>query len=75
MMKQSFTHVRTAFDNLPDSDMDKKTNFFGQEMTLRSLYLTILMHLHEHLGQSIAYARMNGVVPPWSAGESAPPAK
>jgi hypothetical protein len=26
----------------------------------------MLNHLHEHLGQSIAYARMNAVVPPWS---------
>jgi hypothetical protein len=25
-------------------------------------------HLHEHLGQSIAYARTNGVTPPWSMG-------
>jgi hypothetical protein len=28
--------------------------------------VTMLSHLHEHLGQSIAYGRMNGVVPPWS---------
>jgi hypothetical protein len=30
--------------------------------------MTILSHLHEHLGQSIAYARTNGVAPPWSGG-------
>jgi hypothetical protein len=31
--------------------------------------LTLLVsHLHEHLGQAIAYARMNGVAPPWSEG-------
>jgi uncharacterized damage-inducible protein DinB len=23
-------------------------------------------HNHEHLGQMIAYARMNGIAPPWS---------
>jgi uncharacterized damage-inducible protein DinB len=69
MMKQSFDHLRKAFDSLPDSDMDKKVNFFGSEMTLRGIYLSTLGHLNEHLGQSIAYARMNGVVPPWSAGQ------
>lgn len=75
LIKQSFVHVRGAFDKLPDSDMEKKINFFGEEMTLRGLYLTVLTHLHEHLGQSIAYARTNGVVPPWSAAESKPASK
>ena len=32
----------------------------------RPVFTTMMNHLHEHLGQSIAYARMNGVVPPWS---------
>ena len=75
LIKQSFVHVRAGFDKLPDSDMEKKANFFGQEYTLRGIYLLVLTHVHEHLGQSIAYARMNGVVPPWSAAEGTPPAK
>ena len=39
---------------------------FGNAATQRYVYTTLLNHLHEHLGQSIAYARMNGVTPPWS---------
>jgi hypothetical protein len=39
---------------------------FGNDTTERGAFLSALTHLHEHLGQSVAYARMNGVVPPWS---------
>jgi len=42
---------------------------FGNDITERAAFLNALTHLHEHLGQSIAYARMNGVVPPWSGKE------
>ncbi|HSP14712.1 MAG TPA: DinB family protein [Thermoanaerobaculia bacterium] len=65
-LKRSFEHLRKVVANEPDSDLDKTTNMFGKPATHRFVFLTILNHLHEHLGQSIAYARMNGVVPPWS---------
>jgi hypothetical protein len=39
---------------------------FGRKMTARSLWITTATHLHEHLGQLIAYARSNNVTPPWS---------
>jgi hypothetical protein len=53
----------------PDSDLDKNVELFGQNTTIRDVFFTTAMHMHEHLGQSIAYARMNGIVPPWSAKE------
>ena len=39
---------------------------FGRDMTKQGALMLILEDQHEHLGQSIAYARSNGVVPPWS---------
>ena len=51
--------------------MEKKIDLFGHEMTTRNAMITVLNHMHEHLGQSIAYSRMNGVVPPWTAAEQA----
>jgi hypothetical protein len=39
---------------------------FGRDATVREVLFTMSNHVHEHLGQSIAYARMNGIVPPWS---------
>ena len=54
-------------DSYPKADRDKKMKFFGvNDTTVEGVYLRILVHNHEHMGQSIAYARMMGVVPPWS---------
>ena len=53
------------------ADLEKKMNLFGMEMTWRNGLISTLDHMHEHLGQSIAYARMNAVVPPWSAEQQA----
>jgi len=39
---------------------------FGRDMTKDDAVRFLLGDQHEHLGQSIAYARSNGVVPPWS---------
>jgi uncharacterized damage-inducible protein DinB len=46
--------------------MDQKITLFGQPSTKRGVLVLIMTHAHEHLGQAIAYARMNEVVPPWS---------
>jgi len=40
-------------------------------MSVRNLYLVAVNHGHEHLGQSIAYARMNNITPPWTAASEA----
>ena len=70
-LHESFDHLATAFANTADADLDKEVDFFGTRMTERSVYLEMLCHAHEHLGQSIAYARTNGIVPPWTAREQA----
>lgn len=41
-------------------------DFFVTKMTQQAAWLGTTTHLHEHLGQAIAYARSNGVTPPWS---------
>ncbi|MGH7673174.1 MAG: DinB family protein [Gemmatimonadales bacterium] len=65
-LKQSCDHFRAALRAASDADLDKPTTMFGRPTTTRNVYLTIVTHAHEHLGQMIAYARTNGVVPPWS---------
>ena len=70
-LKKAFAHVRAAIAATPDADLDKPVKFFGRDSTVRGLYLTVALHEHEHLGQSIAYARMNGIVPPWTAERQA----
>ena len=70
MLKDSFTAVKDAAGKLTEEDLNKMVQTpFGMEMSLRNFMISLLNHSHEHLGQGIAYARMNGVTPPWSEKE------
>ena len=62
-LRNSLDAVRKGYES---ADRQKKVQFFGKETTSELVFLRILIHNNEHMGQSIAYARMNGVVPPWS---------
>jgi uncharacterized damage-inducible protein DinB len=62
-LRDSLDAVAKAY---PFSDKQKKLQFFGKDSTADQVYLRLLLHGNEHMGQSIAYARMNGIVPPWS---------
>lgn len=65
MLKKSMAHARTAISDGLDTP-SKATKLFGRESTHSATSLLIISHMHEHLGQSIAYARASGVTPPWS---------
>jgi len=65
-LKSSFEYLRQIVANMPDADLEKPTKLFGQETTYEGVLFLTANHMHEHLGQSIAYARTNGVTPPWS---------
>ena len=62
-LKRSLDAVRKGYEG---ADRQKQVQLFGKETTSELVFLRILLHNSEHMGQSIAYARMNGVVPPWS---------
>ena len=65
-LHDSFEHMKSALSAASEADLDKQVDMFGTKMTARGVYMLLLSHSHEHLGQSIAYARMNKVTPPWS---------
>jgi uncharacterized damage-inducible protein DinB len=65
-LRRSFDYLRDSIIGTSDADLDKPIRMFGNDSTERAAFMMALNHLHEHLGQSVAYARMNGVVPPWS---------
>jgi uncharacterized damage-inducible protein DinB len=65
-LKDSFAHFRQAILALSDADSDKPMKMFGRQTTQRGAFIMVTGHTGEHLGQSIAYARMNGIVPPWT---------
>jgi uncharacterized damage-inducible protein DinB len=66
LMEASFDHLFEAMQAEDEHRLGRSIDFFGQEFTAQGLWVATTTHLHEHLGQMIAYARMNGVVPPWS---------
>ena len=65
-LKDSFAHAKQAIKAMPDAGLEKSMDWFGGKNTERGILLFIVRHGAEHLGQSIAYARMVGVVPPWT---------
>lgn len=64
-LRASFAHLRDAMERTA-GDLDREVSLGRTTMTLGALWVQTVTHLHEHLGQAIAYARANGVVPPWS---------
>jgi len=65
-LRTSYASVGQALSGLPAADLNTSVTLFGQNTTKQGAVLMLLLDQHEHLGQSIAYARTNGVVPPWS---------
>ncbi len=65
-LKDSFAHARKAITDMPDANLEKSLDWFGGKNTQRGILLFIVRHAAEHLGQSIAYARSVGIVPPWT---------
>jgi uncharacterized damage-inducible protein DinB len=65
-LKGSTAAVRDAYSK---ADRQKAVKFLGNDGPAENVFLRILVHNHEHMGQLIGYARMSGVVPPWSAGK------
>ena len=65
-LTSSYAALKTAVSGLSDSDLNASVKMFGRDMTKQSAAMMLIFDQHEHLGQSIAYARTNNVVPPWS---------
>ena len=65
-LKRSLEAVKASHLAAKPDDMGRKVKIFKRDATVEGMYLRILVHANEHMGQLIAYARMTGVVPPWS---------
>jgi len=65
-LKASYLHLQEAITGLSDNDLQTSVKLFGRDRAKHEAVMFILEDQHEHLGQSIAYARSNGVAPPWA---------
>lgn len=66
MLETAFEHLATTLEGLSEEQLATPVNVFGRDTNWMGAALLLVTHSHEHLGQAIAYARMNGVTPPWS---------
>jgi len=65
-LRSSYAALKQALAGLSDTELQASVKMFGRDMTKQGAAMMLLFDQHEHLGQSIAYARSNSVVPPWS---------
>lgn len=65
-LKLSLEAVRAAHLAEKPADLQRKVHIADRDATVDGMYLRIIIHANEHMGQLVAYARMTGVVPPWS---------
>jgi uncharacterized damage-inducible protein DinB len=66
-LNQSFDYVHNYVDSMTNADFAKPELKFGPQANAGDIIYIIIADDHEHLGQSVVYARVNGIVPPWTA--------
>ena len=66
ILTASFPHIHRAISPPTDANLGETIKMFGQDFSRQRAMILTVTHLHEHLGQLIAYARANNVTPPWS---------
>jgi uncharacterized damage-inducible protein DinB len=66
LLTKSFAYAKQAVAAVPDAQLNDMASYFGTPMTKRGIMLELSGHGLEHMGQLVAYARMNGIKPPWS---------
>ena len=66
-LKRSLDAVKQAHLAETPKDLERKVHIADRDATVDGMYLRIIVHANEHMGQLVAYARMTGVVPPWAA--------
>jgi uncharacterized damage-inducible protein DinB len=67
-LSESFAEIHKALEPMRAANFTREADFFGTKTTVRGILIHLDTHVAEHLGQAIAYSRMNGIVPPWSMG-------
>ena len=68
-LKRSLDTVKQAHLAVTPQDLQRKVHIYDRDTNVDGMYLRIIVHANEHMGQLIAYARMSGVTPPWSKNQ------
>lgn len=65
-LSESNDFVMSAVDNMSEEQLSASYELFGRSLSGEGVLVFLLNHMSEHVGQAIAYARMNSITPPWS---------
>ena len=65
-LNKGFAHAKAQLEAVDAATLTGKRKLMNREMSILEVAQFIGGDLHEHLGQMIAYARINHIVPPWS---------
>jgi hypothetical protein len=65
-LTEGFAYTQSTVMAIAPDSLVGLRKLFRRDFTILETGIGMTADLHEHLGQLIAYARMNGVVPPWS---------
>ena len=65
-LNKGFAYAKSALEGIDPATLTGKRKLFGRDLSVVDTALFVGGDLHEHLGQLIAYARTNHIVPPWS---------
>jgi uncharacterized damage-inducible protein DinB len=66
-LNKSFAYAIASVDDMSNAEFAKLLPKLGPQANEGDVIYLMVTHAHEHLGQSIAYSRSVGVVPPWTA--------
>lgn len=66
ILERSIEHVKESMKEMPKAKLQENTELYGRTVNGQAVLMQLITHMSEHVGQSIAYGRMNGVVPPWN---------
>jgi len=66
MLARSVEHVKEHVSEMSEEELTAMTTLYGQQVAGWAVLFQLISHMNEHVGQSVAYARMNGITPPWS---------
>jgi uncharacterized damage-inducible protein DinB len=65
-LNRSWEFAKTAINGMTNADFAKLPKL-GPQANAGDVVYILVGDAHEHLGQAVAYARENGIVPPWTA--------
>jgi hypothetical protein len=65
-LNEGFAYTKSIVMGISPDSLVGTRKLFGRDYSILETSIGMTADLHEHLGQLIAYARVNGIVPPWS---------